>query len=276
MDREHMTIMLVTPGSKGSRAFSIKMSYLKTAFIIAILFSAISAFSFVCTYTFYHKSEAKSESVSKLLTTISILNKDINENKTTETILRAKLSDIEKSLLEMQDLLEKKGIKKQLAVGGEFIDAEKLTAPYVDYMKNDIDDLFLTMKNLPLGTPLDGKLNSGFGYRKDPFKKKGSFHPGLDIDAKYGDDIVVTADGVVEKAGWYHSYGKTVIVKHEGNFETLYGHLSSIEVKEGQKVKTGDIIGKAGSTGRSTGTHLHYEIVRDGKRINPIDFLSLK
>jgi murein DD-endopeptidase MepM/ murein hydrolase activator NlpD len=99
---------------------------------------------------------------------------------------------------------------------------------------------------------------------------------GLDIDANYGQHVVATADGVVTKASWHTNYGKTVIVKHKDNYETLYGHLSELKVKEGQEVKGGDVIGRAGSTGRSTGTHLHYEVIKDGERVNPTNFLSLK
>jgi murein DD-endopeptidase MepM/ murein hydrolase activator NlpD len=176
----------------------------------------------------------------------------------------------------MQDILHKKGIKKELSIGGEFIPAEKLTLSYVEYMKKDIDDLFNTMVSTPVGTPLTGKINSSFGYRKDPFKKRAGFHSGIDIDANYGQKIVATADGKVTKASWHSSYGKTVIIEHENGYETLFGHLSTITVKEGDQVTVGDVIGKAGSTGRSTGTHLHYEVIKDGKRVNPKNFLSLK
>jgi len=179
-------------------------------------------------------------------------------------------------LLEMQDILLKKGIKKELAIGGEFIPAESISLSYVDYMKKDIDNLFNTMKSTPVGTPLKGKITSNFGYRKDPFKRKTGFHSGIDIEANYGQPIVATADGIVTQASWHSSYGKTVIIKHEDKYETLFGHLSAITVKEGDKVKVGDVIGKAGSTGRSTGTHLHYEVMKDDKRVNPKTFLSLK
>jgi murein DD-endopeptidase MepM/ murein hydrolase activator NlpD len=186
------------------------------------------------------------------------------------------MMNIENKLLEMQEMLDKKGKKKDLAVGGEFIPADRLSISYVDYMQKDIDDLFDTMKNLPVGSPLDGRINSGFGYRKDPFRSSIGFHSGVDIDAKFGDPVVATADGVVKKTGWQGSYGKTVVLQHEEGFETIYGHLSKISVEEGQKVKVGEVIGKAGNTGRSTGTHLHYEVVKDGKRVNPSIFLSLK
>jgi murein DD-endopeptidase MepM/ murein hydrolase activator NlpD len=276
MNKDHLTIMLITPGGKGPKALNLKISHLKIAAFSFIFFTVVSLLSFGSTYTFYKASESKTRSVKHLANTIDTLSHDLLLNKSTEAGLRNKMMNIENKLLEMQEMLDKKGIKKDLAVGGEFIPADRLSISYVDYMQKDIDELFDTMKNLPVGSPLEGKINSGFGYRKDPFRSSIGFHSGVDIDAKFGDPVVATADGVVKKTGWQGSYGKTVVLQHEEGFETIYGHLSKITVKEGQKVKVGEVIGKAGNTGRSTGTHLHYEVIKDGKRVNPSNFLSLK
>ncbi|MCZ6791002.1 MAG: M23 family metallopeptidase, partial [Candidatus Dadabacteria bacterium] len=273
---DRYTIMLVTAGHKGAKSFSVKKSHIRIAFCSVIIFAFVSLFSFGTSYIYYKDSATKSKSVNKLISTINLLSQDINKNKIIEAKLKNKLQGIEETLLEMQEVLNKKGIKKELSIGGEFIPPEKLTLSYVDYIKKDIDYLFNTVKSIPVGTPLKGKINSSFGYRKDPFKSRSGFHSGLDIDANYGQHVVATADGVVTKASWHTNYGKTVIVKHKDNYETLYGHLSKLQVKEGQEVKVGDVIGKAGSTGRSTGTHLHYEVIKDGKRVNPKNFLSLK
>ena len=276
MDRDRITIMLVRPGGKGAKSLSIKVSHFKAALFIFTIFTVFSLLSFTSTYMFYKDSEIKSHSVNKLLGTINIMNEDISKSEVIETKLRTRLTDIEESLLEMQELLSKKGIKKHLSVGGEFIPPDRLSISYVEFMKKDIDEIYNTMKGIPVGTPLEGKLNSRFGYRKDPFRSKFGFHSGIDIDAKHGEPIVATADGTVSKASWHHSYGKTVILEHKDGFETLYGHLSAITVKEGQKVSVGEVIGKAGSTGRSTGTHLHYEVIKNGKRIDPANYLTLK
>ncbi|MCZ6527208.1 MAG: M23 family metallopeptidase [Candidatus Dadabacteria bacterium] len=276
METDRYTIMLVTAGHKGAKSFSVKKSHIRIAFCSVIIFAFVSLFSFGTSYIYYKDSATKSKSVNKLISTINLLSQDINKNKIIEAKLKNKLQGIEETLLEMQEVLNKKGIKKELSIGGEFIPPEKLTLSYVDYIKKDIDYLFNTVKSIPVGTPLKGKTNSSFGYRKDPFKSRSGFHSGLDIDANYGQHVVATADGVVTKASWHTNYGKTVIVKHKDNYETLYGHLSKLQVKEGQEVKVGDVIGKAGSTGRSTGTHLHYEVIKDGKRVNPKNFLSLK
>ena len=276
MDTDRYTIMLVTAGHQGAKSFSVKKSHIRIAICSVLVFAFLSLFSFSTSYIYYKDSSKKTESINKLVSTIDLLSQDIDNSRISEAKLRNKLQGIEETLLEMQDILQKKGIKKELSIGGEFIPAEKLTLSYVEYMKKDIDDLFNTMVSTPVGTPLTGKINSSFGFRKDPFKKRAGFHSGIDIDANYGQKIVATADGKVTKASWHSSYGKTVIIEHENGYETLFGHLSSITVKEGDQVKVGNVIGKAGSTGRSTGTHLHYEVIKDGKRVNPKNFLSLK
>ncbi len=276
MDTDRYTIMLVTAGHQGAKSFSVKKSHIRIAICSVLVFAFLSLFSFSTSYIYYKDSSKKMESINKLVSTIDLLSQDIDNSRISEAKLRNKLQGIEETLLEMQDILQKKGIKKELSIGGEFIPAEKLTLSYVEYMKKDIEDLFNTMISTPVGTPLTGKINSSFGYRKDPFKKRAGFHSGIDIDADYGQKIVATADGKVTKASWHSSYGKTVIIEHENGYETLFGHLSSITVKEGDLVKVGNVIGKAGSTGRSTGTHLHYEVIKDGKRVNPKNFLSLK
>ncbi len=276
MDTDRYTIMLVTAAHKGAKSFSVKKSHIRIAFCSILIFAFISLFSFSTSYIYYKDSVKKSQSVNKLISTINLLSQDIDENRMIEAKLKNKLQGIEETLLEMQDMLQKKGIKKELSIGGEFIPAERLSLSYVEFMKKDIDDLFNTMLSTPVGTPLKGKINSNFGYRKDPFKRKAGFHSGIDIDANHGQKIVATADGKVTKASWHSSYGKTVVIKHENGYETLFGHLSNISVKEADTVKVGDVIGKAGSTGRSTGTHLHYEVIKDGKRVNPKNFLSLK
>lgn len=276
MDRDRITIMLVRPGSKGTKSLSIKISHLKTALFTITVFTVFSLLSFASTYMFYKDSEIKSNSVNKLLSTINVLNQGIIKNAAIETKLRTRLTDIEETLVDMQELLDKKGIKKHLSVGGEFIPPDRLSLSYIEFMKQDIDEIYNTMKGLPLGRPLEGKLNSRFGYRKDPFKSSLGFHTGIDIDAEYGESVVATADGTVSKAGWHHSYGKTVIIEHKDGYETLYGHLSKLTVKEGEKVTAGEVIGKAGSTGRSSGTHLHYEVIKNGKRVDPSNYLTLK
>jgi murein DD-endopeptidase MepM/ murein hydrolase activator NlpD len=128
---------------------------------------------------------------------------------------------------------------------------------------------------LPFGEPVyGGRRTSGFGQRNDPKGRGRSMHEGLDIAAPRGTAIYSTADGVVTFAGRQSGYGIVVKIRHAFGFETVYAHLSRTAVKVGQSVGRGDRVADMGSTGRSTGSHLHYEIRIDRKPVNPIKFIE--
>lgn len=131
--------------------------------------------------------------------------------------------------------------------------------------------------------PTAGYLSSGFGLRLSPFSQineKGEgilgYHSGLDICNAEGTPIQATADGVVEEAGWMDRYGNGVIISHSDRVETLYGHMSRLRVKTGQKVSRGDILGYMGRTGNATGVHLHYEVRLNGRPVNPQPYMRLQ
>lgn len=122
--------------------------------------------------------------------------------------------------------------------------------------------------------PVVGKLESGFGGRRNPFGGNSyEFHSGQDIDAATGDPVVAGASGKVTFAGWQNGYGQVVVIDHGGELTTRYGHLSHIDVAQGQTVERGQFIGRVGSTGRSTGSHLHYEIRINDEPVNPLQYL---
>lgn len=122
--------------------------------------------------------------------------------------------------------------------------------------------------------PVVGKLESGFGGRRNPFGGSSyEFHSGQDIDAATGDPVVAGASGKVTFAGWQNGYGQVVVIDHGGELTTRYGHLSHIDVAQGQTVERGQFIGRVGSTGRSTGSHLHYEIRINDEPVNPLQYL---
>lgn len=117
------------------------------------------------------------------------------------------------------------------------------------------------------------RIASGYGWRTDPFTKVRKFHKGMDFSAPRGTPVYATGDGMVARADNRSTgYGNHIRIEHDYGYTTLYGHLSKYNVRRGQRVKRGDIIGYVGSTGRSQGPHLHYEIFKDNKRINPINF----
>lgn len=146
----------------------------------------------------------------------------------------------------------------------------------VSIARAQANDLSNTLNFVPLRKPLAGDLevSSPFGVRIDPFVHSPSMHTGVDLRASIGDPIYATAAGKVVKAGWDGGYGKMVEIDHGEGLATRYGHMSSIGVTVGQKVRAGQVIGRVGSTGRSTGAHLHYETRINGEAVNPERFLA--
>jgi murein DD-endopeptidase MepM/ murein hydrolase activator NlpD len=122
--------------------------------------------------------------------------------------------------------------------------------------------------------PAHGWLTGTFGGRSDPFTGEPGFHQGLDISTEKGQPVYATADGKVEAASYTGDYGNLIVLRHDFGLATRYGHLSAFNVKPGETVHRGDVIGFVGSTGRSTGAHLHYEILANGKLINPLQLLT--
>jgi murein DD-endopeptidase MepM/ murein hydrolase activator NlpD len=123
--------------------------------------------------------------------------------------------------------------------------------------------------------PVDGRLESGFGGRRNPFGGGAfEFHTGQDIDAPWGSPVVAAASGTVIIAGWQNGYGQVVHVDHGSGLTTRYGHLSQIDVKVGQNISRGENLGRVGSTGRSTGPHLHYEVRIKDTPVNPLPYLT--
>ena len=128
---------------------------------------------------------------------------------------------------------------------------------------------------VPSRTPLEGlKLTSSFGMREHPIFGGRRAHKGIDLAAPVGTPIYATADGVVGKASWFGGYGLFVELEHGGDLETRYGHMSRLNVAEGQMVHKGDVIGYVGTTGNSTGPHLHYEVRVNGDAVNPIPYMQ--
>jgi murein DD-endopeptidase MepM/ murein hydrolase activator NlpD len=145
--------------------------------------------------------------------------------------------------------------------------------------------LFLSWKKLeqlvqgtiaiPSTEPVHGTaFTSGYGVRSDPFRGRAAMHAGIDLAGPLGTPIYATADGIVGRSQWVNGYGNLVELDHGRGIQTRYGHLSKALVQAGQQVKRGDMIALMGSTGRSTGSHLHYEVRLDGKAVNPVPFMQ--
>jgi len=146
----------------------------------------------------------------------------------------------------------------------------------VNLARSDAERLSTALVTVPIRKPVTGEidLSSPFGVRMDPFVHEAAMHTGLDFRGDLGEAIHATAAGTVTVAGWSGGYGKMVEVDHGNGLATRYAHLSAIDVKVGDKVRIGDIVGRLGSTGRSTGPHLHYETRINGEAVNPQKFLD--
>jgi len=150
--------------------------------------------------------------------------------------------------------------------GGPFVAAEN--GVYDDLIYRT-DYYLKTIQTLPLGKPVAGSVSSGFGKRRDPLNNKKAFHEGIDLRGKKGEPVKATADGKVIFAGKNGGYGKCVKIDHGNGYTTNFAHLHKYHVKKGDSVNRGQTIGLVGNSGRSTGSHLHYEIAYKGKPINP-------
>ncbi|NKB51212.1 MAG: peptidoglycan DD-metalloendopeptidase family protein [Rhizobiaceae bacterium] len=205
----------------------------------------------------------------------------------TERVQIAELSLLkqraDRKLKKLASILSKQGKKlpKNAGVGGPLIEL-KGGAALVDSINALDSTLGMLQKmrhaaqSLPHGSPTPGKrISSRYGTRKDPFTKRAAVHGGLDYRARRGTPVRATASGRVIKAKRFGGYGKLVEVDHGDGITTRYAHLSKIRVKLGQRIKKGTRVGDVGSTGRSTGPHLHYEVRRGGRTLNPIHFVRL-
>ncbi len=141
-------------------------------------------------------------------------------------------------------------------------------------VQSDVQRVEALARATPSIWPAVGWLTDGFGSRKDPFHGATAFHNGLDIAADKGAPIYAAASGVVQSAGWGGDYGNLVVIAHEFGLTTRYAHMSKIEVRAGERVERGQVVGFIGATGRASGPHLHYEVWANGQPLNPLKFLT--
>lgn len=202
---------------------------------------------------------------------------------------RRELNDLNNRVEAVEDtsrkLAEKSGVVNEQPVlpgtGGPALplDAQSLAAlegkmKQLEHNMKAYENILRERGYTPSIWPVVGKLESGFGGRRNPFGGSSyEFHSGQDIDAQTGDPVVAGASGNVTFAGWQNGYGQLVVIDHGGGLTTRYGHLSHIDVSQAQTIARGQFIGRVGSTGRSTGPHLHYEIRINDEPVNPLQYL---
>ena len=203
------------------------------------------------------------------------------------------INKIKSAFASVNKTLKKKGQyfnplanRKNSNVGGPYIPApnsklkDKKIQDKMSSIFKAVDDLLHykeVVKNVPFGKPVWSYwVTSNYGTRSDPFRKKKASHKGVDLASRTGNKIKVQANGKVTKAEYSGGYGNLVVVDHGNGFITKYAHLHKIYVKKGQKVNINDTLGEVGSTGRSTGPHLHYEVIYNGQDVDPMPFIKAK
>jgi len=228
--------------------------------IVFILSIAVDTFEY---YRMKDKLNYYSQQFLELNKTMTALKKAENEFKrlfslkSREKVLE-NLDTSDSGSIDMENL--KHQIKSTVESVGEI----------KDYLRVQRDIYVAT----PKGSPVIGGISSYYGNREHPRSGEENFHSGIDISSSPGNPVKATADGIVSFSGWSGGSGNLVVLEHGHGFSTFYAHNRSIPVKVGQKVKRGDIIGYVGSTGNSTGPHVHYEIWKDGKSIDPVKYLK--
>ncbi len=259
-----VTIMMV-PHSK-SQPINFKMPFIGIlASAVICCFGIVYIFSItVRTFEYYRmkdKLNYYSKQFSEMESTVSALKKAETEfsrlfsHSTKEKVLE-NIDTSDSGSLDIENL--KQEINKTIENVGEIRD-------YLRIQK----DVFVST---PKGFPVEGGISSYFGSRENPRNGESQFHTGIDISARLWTPVKATADGIVSFAGWDGGSGNLVVLEHGHGFSTFYAHNKMISVKVGQTVKRGEVISYSGSTGHSTGPHVHYEIWKDGRPVDPAKY----
>ncbi|MDL1914292.1 MAG: M23 family metallopeptidase [Bergeyella sp.] len=269
--KKKTSVIIIDEGGKDNRVLQVptrillnwKKYMLFFSGVIAVLLVVLGVFIYQKTSAFYQEKLAKANRIRSLI--------DIKK-------MKKAFRYIDKGVYDINSFLEERGLEKLKIknTGGVSQDFDITDVnEFADYYKTKIEKIKLKLENTPLGAPVSGQITSGFGFRTNPF---GYFntehHSGIDFKGNIGDPVRVSAGGKVVLAGVNGGYGNCVIVEHGGKLKSLYAHLSKILVKVGEEVSSGQLIGELGNTGRSTGSHLHYEIMSDGKKTDPKPFIN--
>lgn len=296
MLRKKLSFMLI-PGSRDKmRQFSISYAFIFSCAIV-ILFLFIGNIFLTSSYV---KSQSDALKISRLESENELLSgkyDELNEQIDKVSEMYDELVEREIVIRNIFNLPEIGSEQRQLGVGGPEKIVDENLSEVVKLAHNtqvEIDALLRLARfekekyeeaynilaerksildHTPSILPARGYMGRGYGMKRDPFTGYVRFHAGLDISNKTGTPIYAAADGVVKFVGGSRDLGNLITINHGYGYQTRYGHLSKAKVKRGQKVRRGDLIGLMGSTGYSTGSHLHYEIQRNGKQVNPLEYI---
>lgn len=269
--RHKTSVLIVSSKEKESKVRQVPthiiMNWRKYMMLLSLL---VIAFFVVSAFLVYQNT---SQVYQERLERANFIRRQIDVNKALDAF-----NSIDSGIDRLNLFLKERGLEKLKidnmgGVGADF-DIIHING-FANFYQNQIEGLEEVLNMLPIGKPFDGEITSEFGYRRNPFSGNGrEFHSGIDFKGHIGDSIQSTGNGVVSFAGYNGGFGQCVIIEHNETLQTLYAHLQKINVKEGQQVETGQIIGLLGNTGRSTGPHLHYEIRVNNTRMNPKKYLN--
>lgn len=277
------TVIILSKSEAASKTLQIKTKHIHRLKYYAFGLFSVIALLVLTIFILNDQSNRQEVERQVLLSQIQKLKgqipqsiKKADEEQSAQSYVQA----IEGKLTKINEYLKKRGLRgfSTRSVGGNKENSDKELSEKEVYMAYDsyLTSVVNAVAFTPMGYPRISALTSRFGYRNDPFNSASAeYHPGIDFRGNYGDAVKCTANGTIVSAGWAGGYGNCIRIKHTNGYETVYGHLSRISVKVGQHVSVGEKIGQVGSTGRSTGTHLHYEVRLNGKPINPVKFLTL-
>lgn len=309
MKKNGLTLLLIPNNNSSIKEFKIPRLFLTS--IIALVLVLVGSLAFY-SFGYYQKviDQVKLKNLEEenlvLLNRLHDINRDVLSLKKTIDALN-KEDDMLRILADLPQIHED---IRRVGVGGpEFVNertVDKLSSRTMALTKKtifDLDQLLREAKlqeasfkeisqklsaekdkvaHIPTIQPTYGYVTAGYGYRRHPFTGRREFHRGIDIANRVGTPVYATASGVIKHVGYQRAYGKIIIVDHGYGYQTRYAHLHEILCRRGQRVKRHDMIAKMGSSGRSTGPHLHYEVLKNGKWINPLmhfyseDILSVR
>ena len=277
----HHTIILVPHARARFRKLRVTSRQLVVG---ASLLAFLTVASIFTTWSFFTNSIDRQE-----LERVRTENAALEEiNRSFEGSIRAlekQLGDYEQRTRQLAIVAGVEALTAGAGIGGRALDGSldgdlESLAGRSTRLASALDRVGLTLEernrwiaSTPAVAPVRGVLTSGYGYRADPITGRRDFHEGVDIATAPGRPVTAPADGIVVKAERVPGLGNAVYLSHGYGLMTRYGHLSKIEVEAGQTVRQGDLLGRVGSTGRATGYHLHYEVRRDGRAVDPAAFI---
>lgn len=276
--------IIITGETGQGRFFALRKKTIRNACVTALLLSIGLTAGSIAGLNLYKKNvslESRTAILGTELSSISAVLERIRAEKhrleqDRDHLLENSISRLDERSKIIQEIMNEIGVKVEIEEhqdhsGGPFIAAER---EYGEHLLELTDRYLEVLKKIPLGRPVPGEISSGYGNRIDPLNRKKAFHPGIDFRGRTGDDIQATADGVVKEVSRDKALGRYIIIKHGNGYETIFAHLHKTLVKNGERVQRGQIIGKVGNSGRSTGSHLHYGIQLHGKSIDPLKYLQ--